>query len=366
MTREDGHIGLLQGVILVYASLTAKLFLQYPAFLIEVGGPAGWQVALVMTVAALLLFLPTAALARRFPGQGLSEICQQVAGPFLGILFTLAICAWLLATVTITIRNFTENFIIAMLPTTPPSILTAVIVVCIVYCSYRGIEPLSRATQILFPVILAGLLVMLFFNLPRSEIGRLYPFWGHGFPETATGGVFYAGMGAEVVALILLGSAFRTPSTLRNSGLVGLLLFGLTTAAVTAVLVMVFGAPDAAQQPFPMFTLARLVYLGRFLQRTESLIVMFWFFAAGVRLAVLFHAAAVGITGSLGLPFYRPLLFPLALLVGSLSLLPEDFLVVLRLDRDWLRPLGGAVFLIPLLLLVLAAVRRKGGFADVA
>jgi len=135
----------------------------------------------------------------------------------------------------------------------------------------------------------------------------------------------------------------------------------VTRAVVTAMLAMIFGPPDAAQQPFPMFTLARLVYLGRFLQRTESLIVMFWFFAAAVRIAMLFHAAAVGIADSLGLPAYRPLIFPLAVLVFSLSLLPEDFLVVLRLERDWIRTTGNLVLLIPLLLLMIAVVRRKGG-----
>jgi len=146
--------------------------------------------------------------------------------------------------------------------------------------------------------------------------------------------------------------------------MLGILLFGLTAAAVTSSLIGVFGAPDAAQQPFPMFTMARLVYLGRFLQRTESLLVMFWFFAAAVHLSLLFHATAVGVAGSLRLPFYRPLIYPLAVLVASLVLIPEDYMVVVLTDRDWMRPLGIAIFLIPLLLLMVAAIRRKGGTAD--
>lgn len=361
MIPEDGHIGSAEGVILIYACLAAKLFLQYPAFLITAGGPAGWQVALIMTAAALLLFFPAAALAQRFPGHGLSDISRQVAGPFVGTALTLLVCLWVLAAITLTLRSVTENFIIAMLPHTPPSILTAAMILCMIYASYCGFESLARTTRILFPVMIVGLLIVLLFNLTRLEVGRLFPFWGTGVPTIAVSGLRYAGMAAEAVVLLLVGASFRTSSALRTSGMLGILLFGLTSAAMTASLIGVFGAPDAAQQPFPVFTLARLVYLGRFLQRTEALLVMFWFFAAAVHLSLLFHATALSLASSLRLPFYRPLIFPLAVLVASLVLLPQDYMVVVRTDRDWMRPLGIGVFLIPLLLLVVAVIRRKGG-----
>lgn len=364
MTYDEGHIGTMEGVLLLYATLTTKLFLQYPAFLVDAGGPAGWQVALVMTAVALVLYLPTVALARRFPGQALCEIGEQVAGSFLGTILSLTISIWLLAEVTLTLRNVTENFIISILPQTPPSVLAGVLVLCMVYAAYCGIESVARTTRILFPVMITGLLVLMLFNLPRWVSGRLFPFWGHGLYATTSSGLLYAGMGADALALLVMGSVFRKPGHLRTSGLMGILLFGLTATATVALLVGVFGASDASQQPFPMFTLSRLVYLGRFFQRTESILVMFWFFAAAVRLGTLFHAAAIGITGCLHLPFYRPLLFPLAVLAGSLSLLPDDFMVVLRTDRDIMRPLGTAMFFIPLLLLVIAAIRRKGGTAD--
>jgi len=43
----------------------------------------------------------------------------------------------------------------------------------------------------------------------------------------------------------------------------------------------------------------------------------------------------------------------------ALALLPKDYVTVLRLDRDLLRQAGFAVLAIPLLLWVLAAVRKR-------
>jgi spore germination protein KB len=171
-------------------------------------------------------------------------------------------------------------------------------------------------------------------------------------------------MAGEALLALAVGYGFREGKLLRRAALLGVLLFGLLTSLTVAVLVMIFGAPDEAQQPFPMFNLSQLVYLGRFLQRTEALIVMFWFFNVVVRLAALFHTTVVTVTGMLNLPYYRPLIFPMGVLVVAMSLLPQDTVSVLRIMRDWLTPSGIVVLLIPLLLLILALIRGKGGQAD--
>lgn len=359
--RVEGHIGPLEGTMMVFALLTAKLFVQYPSYLIEAGGPAAWQVGLVMTGTGLLVFLPMAALVRRFPGRGLAEISQEVAGSALGGLLTLLVSAWLFAHLANGIRKFSETFIVSILPETPPSVLAIVVVLCAVYASYRGLEPLGRGTQILFPIIAAGAVLMLCFSLPRVDMSRLYPFWGYGVGMTLLEGLWLSSMVSDAVVLLAVAYAFRQSAYFRTSGLVGILLFGLLATVTVVVLVGIFGAPDAAQQPFPMFNLARLVYFGRFGQRFESLMVMFWFFAAAVRLALLLHGAVVSLAGALRLPYYRPLLFPLAVVAVAVSILPKDFISVLRIDRDWLLPLGLVVLAIPALLLVIAMLRGKGG-----
>lgn len=363
MKQVEGELGLSAGAALLYTVLAAKLFVQYPANLINVGGPAGWQVALVMTAAGLLLFLPTAALAKRFPGRGLAQISEEVAGPFLGSLLTLAVVLWLFASFANGMRNFTETFKVSSLPITPPSALMMVIAGCAIYACYRGLEGLGRGAMLLLPIVAAGSLSVLLFSLPRVEIGRLYPFWGFGLTETLTGGLLYAGMAADAILLLMVGHAFREPSHLRQAGLIAIGLFGLTATATVLILITVFGSPDAGEQTLPMFTLARLVYLGRFVQRTEALITMFWVLAAAVRLSALLYGTVTGLAVVMRLPYYRPLLFPVTLLAFTLAFVAPDARTVGIIDRDWLRPLGLALMAVPPLLLGLAAVRRKGAKA---
>jgi spore germination protein KB len=360
MIQEEGHIGLLEGVVLLYAVLSAKLFVQYPGFLIAAGGPAGWQSTLVMTAVGLLLFLPIGALARRFPGKALYWISDEVAGPILGTLITLTVAAWLLFSTTVAVRSLTETYITTLLPDTPPSVVMLVIIGCMAYASYRGIESVSRTAQVLLPVIVAGLLLLLVLSWPRVEVSRIHPFWGRGLAETITGGAYYAGLMGDSIVLLVVAYSFRQGKIMQRAGQIAILLFGLLATATVAILIMTFGAPDAAQQPIPLYNLSQLLYLGRFLQRTEAILIMFWFFNMAVRLAALFHGAVICVTGALGLPYYRPLVFPLGVIVMALALLPEDALVVIRLTREWVTPLGIGIMLVPALLLVLAMLRGKG------
>ncbi|MFZ5827710.1 MAG: GerAB/ArcD/ProY family transporter [Bacillota bacterium] len=366
MREYEGHISLREGTTLIFIALSAMLFLQFPQFLIGVGGPAAWQVALVVTMAGLVLLLPMGALAKRFPGRGLAEIGREAAGPFLGPLFTLLVALWLFASAALTLRNFTETFLISILPDTPPSVLVVVGAACAVFASYKGIEAIGRSAVILLPLVAGGALLVLLFSLPRVDLSLIYPFWGQGLMPTMAGGLYYSSMVAEAIVLLAAGYAFRDGTVLRNSSLLGALLFGLAAMATVAVLVTVFGAPTAGENPFPLYNLARLVYLGRFFQRTEAVIITFWFFAAAIRLSLLLHAAAVSFGGALGLPLYRPLLFPMLILLVSLAMVPHDFLEVLRWDRDLLRPLGFVVLAIPLVLWLLAAVRGKGDSSHAA
>lgn len=366
MRTDDGHISVVQGVLLMFAVFSAMLYLQYPAYLVEEGGPAAWQVGLVITLLSLVTFWPMARLAARFPGERLTAIGDQVVGRWLGRLLALAVAAWLLGAAAITLRNFTETFITTLLPNTPPSALMVVVLLVVIYTAGRGLEPLARVSQIFFPVIIAGSLIVLAADIPQGDGRFLYPILGHGAVTTLWGGVYYTSMSAEIILLLIAGSSFRCSKGVGRAGLWALLLIGATASVTAAVLVMVFGAPDAARLPLPLYNLARVVHLGRFFQRLESLIVMFWFFAASARLAALVWGTAITVSDSFGLPHYRPLLWPVGIMVMAVAFLPKDYITVFRVERDVVRPLGWVILAIPVLLWLVALARGKGGKSNAA
>jgi spore germination protein KB len=360
-TTYGGHLGARDGIRLLVIPLISMLFLHYPAMAIRSGGPATWQVFfLVLPLGLVTVWLYT-KLARRFPGQSLNQMAATATGGFIGSLLMLLILAWLLGDLTLDLRDFTETFKIALLPMTPVSVISLLLILGACLAAWTGLEALARVGQMLyFPIFLMVIAVCLL-NLPLVDPAQFFPFWGFGLRQTAMGALAFLPMLSELTLLLILGQVFRSARVFRLVSLNALIIYTLTGLGMVLMLVGVFGSPEAQTNPFALFSLARVISIGRWIERIEAAMVSFWVLAACVRIGLLLYAACLHLAQLLRLPNHRPLILPLAVVATSLSLLPEDFSTLLQTNQRWMQTAGTVTLLIPLLILAVAALRRKGG-----
>lgn len=332
-------MGQTEALALVFMLLAAKSILPYPADMVATGQTAGWLLVILHTALQLALVLALIPALARYPGRGLAELNQEVCGPVLGTALNGVVLAWLLANLAMVLRLFTEAFITAILPGTPPGVIALAALGAALYGASGGLEVISRANLLLTPLIAAGFLAVLVFNLDDVRFQWLLPFWGPGPDRLAVAAVQHVGYMGEVSLLLLYAYALRTAAGLRRVAIWGLALGGLALAALTAMVTAVFGVGSAVRQALPLFSLAQMVYLGRFFQRAESLFVLLWALAAMIYLATLLHAAGITAAAALGVPYFRPLLWPLAALALAISLVPGNFTEALVAYR-WVQSAG--------------------------
>lgn len=361
--RGEGHMGYTEVFLLTFTVLSAKAVLPFPALVVRLGLSAAWLLLLLVGVLAAALCLPMAALLERHPGLGVAHLAPELAGPALGAVLNLGLLAWLLAELALVQRLFTETFITAILPNTPPSVVALVLMAVVVYAAHHGLEPASRANVILVPLILAAFVAILALSLRDGRRDWLFPLWGPGPLPLAATAAASLGFSAEIILLAVHGYALRPAGLFRRACIPALLLAFAALAAAVAVYVGVFGVEGAQQQPFPFYSLARLLYLGRFFQRSEAIFVLFWALTAMVYLCVVLHAAAVTAAATLAVPYYRPLLFPLALLAFAFGLLPRNFHEAMQWHLQVQVAAGLVAYGLPALLLLLSLGRPAAAHA---
>lgn len=344
-------------MLLTFTALSAKAVLPFPAIAVRLGQSAAWLLLLLIGAGAAALSLLTARLLERHPGRGLSRLAEDLAGPVAGTALNLVLLAWLLSELALVMRLFTETFITAILPNTPPSVVGGVILAMVLYAAHAGLEPVSRTNLILVPLIAIAFVAVLLANANNWKWDWLFPLWGPGPAALTSTAVQFLGYGGEIVLIAVHGYALRDPGLFRRAALPGLGLAFAALAATMAVLVMCFGVVAAELQPFPMYSLARLVYLGRFFQRSEAVFVLFWALTAMSYLALVLHGAAVTAGGMLAVPHYRPLLFPLGLVAYAFSLLPRNFHEAMLWNQQLHQVAALVAFGIPAVLLVLSLAR---------
>ena len=357
----QGRLGHYEAVAMLTIMMTSRIFLGLPRLMAIIGGTASWLVVTLAAMGALLGYLVLDALLARFPGLDLIQISRRLIGwltPLFGLLFFL----FFLAVTALVTRQFAETFVVGILPRTPIGVIGGLLLVLLVLASYLGLETISRLAILYAPYLLLFLLLVYALVLPNASLLNLAPVWGKGLPKIILPSLGKSSVYADLVLLGFFAPSLREPSRRRAVGLSALgatfLIFILTAVVFT----LVFDYPGTTQVYFPLFQLARLVSIGEFFQRVEAVFIFLWFFAAVIAMSAAFYACAYIFCRVFSLTTHRPLLFPLAVLVYSLSLLPDSFAEAARLDGDVLRMYGWLpAFLLPAFLFGVAIIRRRKG-----
>lgn len=361
---RQGHIDGKHAVVVLLNFIAGKVFVTFPRHMAILGQGAGWMVATVAAVAATFGFYITVLLLRRFPGRSIIDISCEVGGGVVGRLSGLAFFA-LFALITATVaREFGELVLGTILRHTPISIVVGALMGAGLYTAYLGLEAIARGAMLLFPFMVLGTLGIVLFDLRFVTLSGLAPWFGPGLPAILEHGLRASSNYAEILLLVVLAPYVRNRRELLPAGLASMGLSWLIMAGFTALAAAAFPIPVATRIVFPLFHLARLVSLGEFLQRTEALFVLLWLFSAGVKMSAGFYASALVLAETLDLPDYRPLLFPLAVLLFSVSFIFPSLVEAIEFDTLLLRIYAWIpAFALPAMLLALALVRRKGASA---
>jgi spore germination protein KB len=319
-TNRLGHRETLTLLIMV---ISGKIFLSLPRNLIFLGDSAGWLIILLSGLMSVGLFHLIYALIRKYPEDNLFQIARRLTGNYLGTGLGLLVFGFFLIDAALLIRQFAESFILAILPRTPISVIMIIFLILLMYAALLGIETLSRVSWFFGPYLLLALIIVFFCALPNDP-QELLPLLGPGPLPLCKQGLLHISNYAEIILLLIWAPLIRQKEKIYKIGLWGLVISIVIFTGITANIIMTFNYVSAANLAFPVFQLTRLISLGEFIQRTEAVFVFLWFFTAGIQMSGLFYGTVVSFSETFRIREYRPLIFPLAVLVFAISMLPRS------------------------------------------
>lgn len=362
MMERIEKMGYSEVTALTMIFLGAKVFLGYPRYMAQVGATAGWLVALFSGLLAIGFWLVIARLLARFPGQSLLAISEELLGSYLGMGVNLLFLAYLIIGSSILLRLYSEVLILTTLPEAPISSLIFLFIIPVLYVAYLGIEAIGRSNFITMPFIVIGILLVFLALFPYYTLGGIFPFLGKGLPDLFLYSLLTTTSYDEILILAILVPYFSFDSqALKRVGVFSLAAVIVIFTLSTLFYLMVIPYPGATESLTPFYQMTRSIVLGRYVQRVESIFVLFWALTAFFRLATGVFLGAVMMKKILHIPYYRPLLPAVAILYMSLSLTLPRLMDLVELER--VRILYGwtVAFIIPCGLFFLALVRGKGG-----
>lgn len=340
---------------------TAHTFLNYPLFAFRSGMEAAWMEPLIAAPVTIGLFLVMDSLLRRhFPGQDLLDVARHVFGVTGFAVVGLLIVGYLLVLVSLVMREFVENVLTAVLPSTPIVLVTGLFIFTSGYIAYCGLEGIARTSYFVLPILLLGIGGLCVLTVNWWQPPLLLPFWGSGVRTLLTGGWYTSSIFVNVLILCLLYPHVHQPRDVRFAGVVGVVIPTVLMSSFLAVYLMVFSASDAPNSAFPLYQLSRIIYIGRFIQRLESLFVFLWVTAAVIKLASMLWAITYILSKLAKWPTFRPAVPAVAVLAVAVSMWPQHLSDLMAWDEKYFLPWGWTLnFGLPLVILFFGLIRGR-------
>lgn len=352
--------GKWEAVLLLVNLTCTKLFLFYPRMTVDDAGTAGWIMTIFVSLFVFILFSILLRLFKKFEGKDILDIAAHAGGKPLKILMGLLMAGMSLLTVVIGLREFAEDMKVISLPSSPLSYVIVFFVAGMVAGSFLGLEAIMRINAIVIPVISVGYIFILIGVIPNMDLDNLFPILGTGVKDILGKGIFRVSIFFEILTIFIITPFLGKHEKVRSTGYIafGMSSFFLITGSLTYILT--FPYPSSKELFLPTYHMARLINIGRFFQRIESLFVFIWAMAALLYMTSIFYLMLYIIAKTTGLKYLRPLILPFAVITFSAAFIPNNLNDVIRITTEFIyRIIGIAGFIFYALILIIANLRKK-------
>lgn len=360
---EEGKISGSQFMWMLVTTVLPTAVLFIPATSIEHAGTSAWLDGLVVpTIWGFGIIWVSVTLGERFPGRCLVDYSGDILGRLGSKLTGIFYMFILLYVNAIIVREFGEFLLTAFMPDTPLLVFCSVLLILAASAVRNGVEVIARMNQFIVSLMFFALIFI--FSLVMGEINpkHLLPLFEGGIRPILHGGLTPMGWRGELFLTLILMPYLTNYKEARTAGYKANLLLGVVLGFDIFMVLAVFGK-EAANYVFPVHALATYISVAGFLERIEAFILALWVAGVTVKVAIWFYCATLVTAQTLNLSDYKPIVLPLGLIqvVWSITIYDNVREMVEFFAKPWITFSAFFELMVPLVILLAAAIRKKGG-----
>ncbi len=321
-----GHIDSNQASFMLGFLLWTKVFLVLPSFIIRKTGTGAWITMILSAILASIGLWGWLRWSKCTGNLGIVPSLRLTLGRILGDIAALFMALYYVTVTSLSVRVFAGGAVIGLLPEFPVEILISVIIAAALYSAWLGLESVGRSAVFFFPIVAISMIMVVVGSYRLFDTRHLYPVFGMGVPALVRESLPHTGLFGAISAAAILKSYVRQPDDLPKFTYRGLAIATVFMVGSVVLTSAVFPYPASTRQIIPLGTVARAVYLGRFVQRIEALFTFTWFFASAVHASVCYIVTLILLCQLMNARTYRPLVPGVACLTFGIAALPESIL----------------------------------------
>ena len=315
---EKGKISSLQMAFMMYPTIMATAILSVPSIIAKYAKNDLWLSPILASLIGYVTVYIAYKLHQLYPKQTIIQFSEQIMGRFAGKIFGLLVLVFLYPRHGTVTRAYGEFIVDSFLPNTPISVIMASMVFLCGITLHGGLEVLGRAAQLFLPIFVIPLFILIILMIPDFEFENIFPILGDGMIPPMKGAIVPGGWFTEFFLITFLLPFLADRKKGMKYGMMTVFAVMMTLMVVNLFVLFILG-PTTAFMVYPLIQVARYISIADFFEHVESVIMAIWIVGAFIKISVFYYATALGTAQWLNLSDYRPVVWPLGILIVAFS-----------------------------------------------
>lgn len=359
---DNEKISSFQFLLLVTMFIIGTSILLAPSLLTKEAKQDAWISGIIGTIVGLLVVWLYNTLGKKFHDMTLIDYSQIVFGKWIGKLISLLFLTVPFTLAAMILRNIGDFLTTQIFSETPIEVIHIIFMCLVVMGTLLGIETIARSAEILFPWFLLLFIFFIMFISPEIQFKNIQPTFENGIKPILKAAIPFIGFPfLEMVILLMIFPYVNRKEEAEKAFLMGTFVGGSIIIVLTLLSILVLGTDSTTRHLYPTYELAKKINIADFLQRIEAIVAGMWFITIFFKLVICFYSVALGTAQLLNLQGFKPLTFPLGiiLIIYSLHIAPNIVFNMTVIPKVWTPYLIIFGLAFPLLLLGISKLRKK-------
>jgi spore germination protein KB len=293
-----------------------------------------WLAILLGMAGGFILFLIYHRLYQFYPDLLPTEYAQKIMGKSFGRLFAFLYIHYFAYLAARVLRDFGEMLVTFFYIETPLFIVSALLMIVIIYSVRKGIEVLARTGELLVVLIYllgsSGFILIVASRL--IDLNNLKPVLEEGIwpvMKVAITQTWHIPFGEAIVFSMVL-PYLNNQKKAKITGLLALGLSGITLALVMAINISVLGVNLTSRSHFPLLSTIQTIKVADFLERLDVFFMLAMVIGGFFKISIFTYAAVTGTANLFNINEPSQLAYPIGIVILFLSItmannFPEHF-----------------------------------------
>lgn len=309
-----------QMVILFTSFQVGSAIMYVPSPLIGITKNNAWLAVIIASLIGFGLLALILWLNSKYPSYTFIDLNRHLIGRRLSLVFTVPFILMLLFMLCLILIDIKDFFKSSMMPQTPDYIFYSIILLNVALMTRAGIEIMARMFTLFLIIMYGSTIIISLLAIPFYNPEYLLPFMNDG-PKPIIHGMYLLVFPFGEILLFNMLFPFLKKTSLQklNKSLYWTHFFNAVILLVVIVLSIIVLGPLAENRSYSLFSIARLIEIGDFMERLESIIGLSITLGTVIKATIVMFMLNLALSQLLNIKNDRVLIFPLALLVFLLS-----------------------------------------------